>query len=202
MARLPSAERRVQLVDAAIRVMTRDGIGKATTRAIVGEAGVSLSVFHYCFDSKQALLEAVVEAIMKRSVPAMARVTDAPTRGTLHEAVRGSLQGYWDHVVANPAEHLLTYELTQHALHTPGLEEVAKRQYREYLKASQLMVDELKREFRVTTVGSPGVLARYLAVMVDGLTLNYLILGDRASAEAVLDTVAAHVVSQVVSGSS
>ena len=197
MARLPSAERRVQLVDAAIRVMTRDGIGKATTRAIVAEAGVSLSVFHYCFDSKQALLEAVVETIMEHSVSPMTSIGDVASKRTLPEAVRASLQSYWDHVVANPAEHLLTYELTQYALHTPGFEQVAKRQYREYLKASQRLVDEMQREYAVETIGQSAVLARYLAVVIDGLTLSYLVLGDRKTADGVLESVAAHVVAQV-----
>ncbi|MFB7756763.1 TetR/AcrR family transcriptional regulator, partial [Streptomyces sp. NPDC056121] len=57
MGRMPSAQRRRQLVEAAIRVMARDGVAKTTTRSVVAEAGVSLSVFHYCFDSKQELLE-------------------------------------------------------------------------------------------------------------------------------------------------
>ena len=114
MARMPSAERRTQLVDAAIRAMTRDGVARTTTRSICAEAGVSLSVFHYCFDSKQALLEAAIETITGNYV---ARVKSAVEPGaTLRETVRGALQTYWDHVTAHPGEHMLTYDLTQYAL--------------------------------------------------------------------------------------
>ena len=49
VARIPADERRQQLVEAAIRVMARDSVAQATTRAIVGEAGMPLGVFHYCF---------------------------------------------------------------------------------------------------------------------------------------------------------
>lgn len=37
------------------------------------------------------------------------------------------------------------------------------------------------------------VLARYLAAMTDGLTLNFLVLGDAAAAAAILDMVSDHV---------
>ena len=68
MARMPLAQRRQQLVDAAIAVLTREGVPKATTRAIVAEADTSLSVFHYCFDSKQELLDAVIKTLVGTDV--------------------------------------------------------------------------------------------------------------------------------------
>jgi hypothetical protein len=36
-------------------------------------------------------------------------------------------------------------------------------------------------------------LARYLAALTDGLTLNYLVLGDESYWTGILDTVTAHV---------
>lgn len=199
MARLSSAQRRVQLVDAAIAVMTRDGIAKATTRAIVAEAGVSLSVFHYCFESKHALLEAVIETLTEHSAsPAMAAVEVDPD-ASLRQTVRASLQAYWDHVLANPAEHMLTYELTQYVLRQPGFEDVAKRQYRRYVQANQRVVERAQRQFGFTFVVAKADLARYLASVLDGLTLNYLVLGNKASAERILDSLADHVLACVSS---
>ena len=61
-------ERRQLLVEAAIRVMARDGVAKATTRAIAAEAGMALAAFHYSFRSKQELLENVLEAITSHTV--------------------------------------------------------------------------------------------------------------------------------------
>jgi hypothetical protein len=37
------------------------------------------------------------------------------------------------------------------------------------------------------------VLARYLAAMTDGLTLNYLVLGDESAWTEILDTLFAHI---------
>ncbi|MFJ3979165.1 TetR/AcrR family transcriptional regulator [Streptomyces sp. NPDC090021] len=191
MARMPSAERRRQLTEAAIRVMARDGVGRATTRSICAEAGVSLSVFHYCFDSKQALLESVIVAITEHGI-AVAREAIRP-RATLRETIRAGFQAYWDHVAANPGEHMLTYELTQYALRRPGFEHLARRQYELYCDTYTELIEQLRRlmpfELRVPV----HVLARYLAAMTDGLTLNHLVLGDAAVSAAILDMITDHV---------
>jgi AcrR family transcriptional regulator len=56
----PAVYRRRQLIDAAMRVTSREGAAKATTRRIVAEAGASLATLHYSFEDKQELFEAVV----------------------------------------------------------------------------------------------------------------------------------------------
>lgn len=196
MARMPSAERRRQLTEAAIRAMTRDGVARTTTRSISAEAGLSLSVFHYCFDSKQALIESVMTAITDHSVT-LVREAIAP-RATLQETVRAGFRAYWDHVRAHPGEHMLTYELTQYALREPGFEHLARRQYELYRDTYADLIEELRQDMGFTLRVPVPVLARYLAAMTDGLTVNYLVLGDDSSAAEVLDMVTAHVAGLVV----
>ncbi len=191
MARLPSAERRRQLTEAAIRAMSRDGVPRTTTRSIAAEAGVSLSVFHYCFDSKQELVESVITTLTEHSVT---RVKDAiRPRATFDETVRAGFRAYWDHVRAHPDEHMLTYELTQYALRQPGFEHLARRQYELYAETYAELIDQLRQTMGLRLRVPVPVLARYLAAMTDGLTLNYLVLGDDEAWTAVLDTVTAHI---------
>jgi AcrR family transcriptional regulator len=191
MARMPSAERRRQLTEAAIRAMARDGVPRTTTRSIAAEAGVSLSVFHYCFDSKQALVESVITTLTAQSVSV---VRDAiRPRATLEETVRAGFAAYWDHVRAHPDTHMLTYELTQYALRQPGFEHLARRQYELYGEAYAELIGDLCRSMGLRLGVPVPVLARYLAAMTDGLTLNYLVLGDAAAWADILDTVTAHI---------
>ncbi|MBA2812958.1 MULTISPECIES: TetR/AcrR family transcriptional regulator [Streptomyces] len=196
MARMPSAERRRQLTEAAIRAMTRDGVARTTTRSICAEAGVSLSVFHYCFDSKQALVESVIRAITDDYVTVV-REAIRP-RATLQETVRAGFQAYWDHVSDRPGEHMLTYELTQYALREPGFGHLARRQYELYRDTYAELIEQLRRDMGFELGVPVPVLARYLAAMTDGLTLNFLVLGDDTSAADVLDMIAEHVAGLVV----
>ncbi|WP_369167057.1 TetR/AcrR family transcriptional regulator [Streptomyces sp. R28] len=191
MARLPSAERRRQLTEAAIRAMSRDGVPRTTTRSIAAEAGVSLSVFHYCFDSKQELIESVITTITEHYVTV---VKDAlRPRATLEETVRAGFQAYWDHVRAHPDEHMLTYELTQYALRQPGFEHLARRQYELYADTYAELIEQLRHAMGLRLHVPVPVLARYLAAMTDGLTLNFLVLGDEAAWNDTLDMVVAHI---------
>ena len=54
MTRIPVVDRRTALVQAALRVVARDGVAAATTRRIVAEAGMPLASFHYVFASRDA----------------------------------------------------------------------------------------------------------------------------------------------------
>ncbi|MFJ2116292.1 TetR/AcrR family transcriptional regulator [Streptomyces sp. NPDC087850] len=196
MARMPLADRRRQLTEAAIRVMTRDGVPRTTTRSIAAEAGVSLSVFHYCFDSKQALLESVFAAITEQYV-VVVREAIRP-QATLAESLRAGFDAYGDHVSAHPGEHLLTSELTQYALRQPGFEHLARRQYELYSDTYTELIERLRTTMTFELRVPVPVLARYLAAMTDGLTLNFLALGQDAAWPGILDTVTDHVAALVV----
>ncbi|MEV6957031.1 TetR/AcrR family transcriptional regulator [Streptomyces sp. NPDC051183] len=195
MARMPLAERRTQLTEAAIRAMTRDGVARTTTRSIAAEAGVSLSVFHYCFDSKQALLESVIETLTGHSVTGVQEAIRP--RATLRETIRAGFRAYWDHVSASPGEHMLTYELTQYALREPGFEHLARRQYEIYCETYAELITQLGSVMEFELAVPVPVLARYLAAMTDGMTLNLLVLGNDRTAAEVLDLITEHVVGLV-----
>jgi AcrR family transcriptional regulator len=185
LTRRSADERREQLVEAAIQVMIRDGVAKATTRAVAGEAGVPLGVVHYCFASKEELLQSVIERIMQRAVtPVMAA---AVAGASPYDFIRGALHAYWDQVRERPAEHMVTYELTQYALRQPGLAEVAQRQYRHYSKVNSDYLEGLARIAGIRWTVELPVLARYGLSVLDGLTLNWLIDRDDAQASAALD---------------
>ncbi|MFJ9118770.1 TetR/AcrR family transcriptional regulator [Streptomyces sp. NPDC102394] len=196
MARRPSAERRTQLTEAAIRAMARDGVPRTTTRSIAAEAGVSLSVFHYCFDSKQALIESVITTLTDHSVIVVKEALRP--KATLEETVRAGFRAYWDHVRAHPDEHMLTYELTQYALREPGFEHLARRQHELYAGAFAELIERLRLDRDLELKVPVPVLSRYLAAVTDGLTLNFLVLGDESAWSEILDTVVAHIAGLVV----
>ena len=149
VARMSADERRSKLVDAAIRVMTRDGVAEATTRAIAAEAGMPLGVFHYAFRSKQELMAMVTETIACAARPTSTRPSSSGDTPDLYELVHAGLSAYFDHVVAHPEEHLVTYELTATALREPELVEVADRQYRLLPRREREALDGRRRHDRL-----------------------------------------------------
>ncbi len=60
------AEKRQQILEAAGRCFARDGFHGATTAAICAEAGISPGHLYHYFASKEAIIEALVDANLKR----------------------------------------------------------------------------------------------------------------------------------------
>jgi AcrR family transcriptional regulator len=190
VARMSAEERRELLVEAAIRVMTREGVAKATTRAIAAEAEMPLGVFHYAFRSKQELMSMVTETIARQSKAEIdaAVLGDGPPE-LLELAVAG-IYAYFDHVVQHPLEHLVTYELTTNALRDEELLEVAKRQYEYYLEQNAALLEALGELLGLEFTEPLPVVNRYIFSVMDGLALNWLAKGDEEEARAVLDLLA------------
>ena len=80
MARIPAAERRAELVAAAVRVIAAHGVDGATTRRIAEEANAPLATLHYCFSSKEVLFAAVFEYVT-------AQYREVLTRNDVHGGV-------------------------------------------------------------------------------------------------------------------
>src|SRR6478735_7534387 len=110
MARVPVAERRALLREAAWRVLLAEGVAGATTRAICAEAGMPQGAFHYCFASRDELLTELASVMLPReSTAAAATVTH---QGSLADALHRALLAYWQLVEAEPRTHQVIHEIT------------------------------------------------------------------------------------------
>jgi AcrR family transcriptional regulator len=64
MARTPKVieDRREQIINAAMHVFSEKGFTKATNKDVAREAGITPGLIYYYFESKQKLLEAMIES--------------------------------------------------------------------------------------------------------------------------------------------
>lgn len=78
--RLPLPERREQLLDAALRVLARDGYDNVSIEAIAKEAGVTRPVVYGAYDGLEPLLHALLDRTQKRALSqAMAILRESGT---------------------------------------------------------------------------------------------------------------------------
>ncbi len=191
MARMSAGERRELLVQAAIRVMTRDGVANTTTRSIVAEADMPLGVFHYCFRSKEELFEQVMATINETSFDAVVPVLNGDE--TFEQILIDGLQAYWAHVVKDRGPHQLTYELTQHALRTTP--SAAQRQYDHYYELNKRFLAGVTELTRHEWLIPLDTVSRYLLAVIEGVTFQWLVDGDAEAASSVLETCGQHLAS-------
>jgi AcrR family transcriptional regulator len=75
MARTPKVveDRRAQILDAAMRAFAQKGFSRATNKIIAQEANITPGLIYHYFESKEALLKAIIEerspAAIVRSLP-------------------------------------------------------------------------------------------------------------------------------------
>lgn len=94
MAHVPTSERRIQLIEAASRVIGREGVGGATTRAIAREAGVPQATIHYVFGSKEQLFF----ELLRWAITITDSLLDenrVPAKSGVQRAVTELLAGYY-----------------------------------------------------------------------------------------------------------
>ena len=188
MARVPATERRADLVQAAIRVATREGLAATTTRRIAQELGISVGIVHYCFRSKEELLHEVIRVIAEAQVVA-AREAISP-EADVRAGVRNAFLGFWGLVEATPDAQLLTYELTRWALRNAETEPLAREQRASQLAGIVQLLDTISASAGVTWARPVEELARMALAVTDGVTLGWLVDRDTKAAITSLEAFA------------
>jgi DNA-binding transcriptional regulator YbjK len=167
--------RRAQLLEAALRVIARGGVGAATHRAVAAEAGVPLGSTTYYFASREDMVAQALELVVGWDRTALANAREeilaaATAPKPLAEAIsRTLLRGLDEDEHVWIAEHELFIEANRR----PELRELAAS----WTKAeTDVVAPALER----LGTRDPERAARLLVAALYGLALEVLAHGDRA----------------------
>lgn len=185
MARVSATKRRAALQQAALRVIDRDGVHAASTRAIVAEAGMPLASFHYAVGSRDELIRGVIASVVEGE--RSAAVASLRPGIDLRAAVRAGLQAYFDLVVAQPSHEQAMFELFHYALRTEELADLPRVQYASYHETARAVLEEGARQTRMRWAAPIDDVARLLVTFTDGLTLAWLADRDSDAAARTMD---------------
>jgi len=166
--------RRRQLIEAAVRVVTRDGVAKASTRRIADEAGINLGTVHYVFGSKEKLLSAVCSEGYE-SEGALNTAKQLPDGCGVRVCFRAVIEGFLHSLHTQTDLAIAQYEVLFWVRRSDGEGAIAREVYTEYLRT----ITELFR--RCATPDEqhldPSLLARYAFMIVDGMYLQFITVG-------------------------
>ncbi|UPK75803.1 TetR family transcriptional regulator C-terminal domain-containing protein [Nocardioidaceae bacterium SCSIO 66511] len=192
MGRISSEDRRDQLVEAAIRVATREGVGAVTTRTVAAEADATPGIVHYVYRSMTELLGDMIKAIADEQVQ---RVTSVQIEGTnVRECLERAFEALWTTLESEPDVHLLTYEVTDHALRHPELAELADWQYQCYFDAATAALGAVAKAADIEWSVPVRSLARLIVAVNDGISLAWLVDRDTDRARETYGHVIDHLV--------
>jgi AcrR family transcriptional regulator len=186
------SDRRTEILEAAIRVLARDGLAQASTRKLAAEAGINQATLLYHVGSKDELLLAVLRAMMRqtREIAVAAAEEDLPLR----EAIANSLRAFWHHVEATPELQVMQYELTLYALRNPEAAWLAREQYRGYCEVVEGVLHAACEQQGVTGAIPLDALARFIVGGLDGLILQFVSDQNTTRARCDLESLIAAVI--------
>jgi len=199
MAYAKSAVSSQQIIDAAIRVLARQGYAKTSLLEIAKEAGMSKGALHYHYPTKEALIHAVLEtacnAVQSRTMQAWSP-SDNP-----FAALRKSLEELWATRAERSDEALVVADLLALSLSDESLRpklaefyDLGAQQIRAYLEQNLI---SLGLEPRI----SLEILPRIVIGLLDGLVMQAFVDPDALSPDEVVDAVQTIAISIFTGGS-
>lgn len=185
MARISSADRRESIIHAALRVIQREGVQAATTRAIVAEADMPLASFHYAFRSRDDMMRNLVAYIVENEGRAAAATLSSGR--DVRSAVRAGLQGYFDTLTAEPNREQAMFELLHYSMRTEELSDLPHAQYEMYRRTASELLSAGAEAVGATWRLPLEDVARLLVTFISGLTLAWLVDRDDVAAATTMD---------------
>lgn len=198
MAYAKSAISSQQIIEAAIRVLARQGYARTSLFEIAKEAGMSKGALHYHYPTKEALIHAVLETacnvVQARTVEAW-----SPSENPF-EALRKSLEELWATRAQRTDEALVVADLLALSLYDESLRpklaefyELGAQQIRDYLEEHLI---SLGLEPRIPL----DLLPRIVIGMLDGLVMQAFVDPDALSPDEVVDAIQTIAISIFTSG--
>jgi AcrR family transcriptional regulator len=180
---------RARVIEGALRALSRTGVIGTTTRKIAAESGVPLATLHYHFDSKSALLLAVLEAQIEEMTQALRE--EVKGSSDLGECIAQVLRAAWRWVERTRVQQIVQYELTLYALRE-GAQWLAKQQYEAYVHLYRDFLFNVSEKTNELGVAECSAIAHFMLAGVDGLILQELATPNRARSkrgiEALIDS--------------
>ena len=157
-------ERREEIVEAAWRVIEREGLAGADLREIAGEAGYTTGVITHYFRDKRELVTSAFGLLVDRS---MSRMAKALAEAGLMEALAQVLPLDEE----RRRETAVWLALVSASLTDARLAEELKLRYRQARKA---MLPVFRKSFEEVPGEDPEEIGDELLAMVDGITVDAL----------------------------
>jgi AcrR family transcriptional regulator len=167
-------EKRQRVVEAAAKVMAREGYAATSMKDIAQEAGIAQGLIHYYFDSKDDLVMAVVKDACDQML-AETRAAFAAAPGGPLERVWPALESARDRTKNRPEMWRVFVELLPLSLTNPHLRVQFQELYAKIIQGTVEIVEEVNRQIPTALPVDAGYFARVIAAAVDGIALQTLV---------------------------
>lgn len=167
-------ERKIDILDAACRVIARRGVRGLRVEEIAREAGVSVALIYYHYQGREELLRRVLEYAHERTraynLPGIPPGADIPPRQQVEAMLLGEIQDD-PAVIENSA---VWGEVTASAIFDPGLRDAVRAGNDRWADAVERLIRRGQADGSIPPAVDPRAAAVRLTAVVDGLSTRWL----------------------------
>lgn len=199
--RISADQRRGEFIEAAARVIAREGVERATTRRIAQEAGAPLAALHYCFHNKDELLQAV-QGYVSRDFASRLPPLPLEARG-LEATIAAHAQRVWARIEAHPEEQVATFELLlrryrQSQDETDVQARANLEMYQAWIKSTSSIYDRAARDAGEPVPTNLELVTQLFIAGIDGLSMLYVASPESIQPAEMIETLVRSVISACV----
>jgi AcrR family transcriptional regulator len=174
-------ERRIQLTEAAARVIARKGYVAATLRDVASEAGTSTGTLNYYYQGKDDLFAATLRAASERYQGELSAAVAAA--GSARDKLVAMARVATPSTPAGCEGHALWIDFWAQAARDESLRELNERIYDRWRSAIATIVREGQAAGAFAPAADPAAFARGYAAVIDGLATHVVLHGGFEPAE-------------------
>jgi AcrR family transcriptional regulator len=198
MARMSVEERREALIEAAYRVIADHGVEGATTRRVCAQAKMPLASFHYAFESRMALLTAVIDQAVPRTHASLADeireytpAGDLPGDGLagVEREVDQSLQALFLLIVKDPGRVHATMSLALYSRQQEELRMAGREMWERLYELGAATLESIAQRHGTGWSLPPEKLGPLLIAATNAVGMVYLTTTDEKQTEQVIDAI-------------
>ena len=164
---------RSRIIDAAVLVVHRDGLGGATMDAIARELGVSKGALYLYFPSKTAVLAAILERFREEMIDRFERAAET---GDVAEAIAGAV----DRVFSGEFNPSVWHQLFADAAADPEVREALRVDQERDSKHMRAFLQRLEARGRIPRLPNPDAAADAVLMLLGGTFVQVSLHGNPA----------------------
>jgi len=164
------AQARERIIDAAVAVVRRDGLGGGTMDAIAKELGVSKAALYLYFPSKTAVLAAIMDRFREEMI---GRLEHSVAKGDVAEAIADTI----DRAFSGEFSPTVWHQLFADAGSDPEVREALRTDHRRDSEHMEAFLRRLEDQGRIPHLTDPEATADAVLMLLSG-TFVYLSLRD------------------------
>jgi AcrR family transcriptional regulator len=169
-------QRRTEIIDATLRLVARDGLGGATTRAIAKELGVANGAVGHYFTNQDALLAATYEEVFART-NARAAERAAGLKGL--DALLATLRELLPMEAATVDEARIVVCFWGRITTDEGLRTLLPKEHQAWTRSTQEMLEQAIEAHDLRAEAEPAPLAELLVTTVHAMQVRVVTLPQR-----------------------